>query len=237
MQPGSISTSLENFWSVKKEDALQFLSCQEKGLSAGEAEARLMQYGANTFKAHSSSSSLILFLSQFKSPITLLLIAAALLSMGLSDFTDAVIILIIILISSTLGFWQEKGAANAVDELLKMVQIKCRILRDGKEDDLPVENTVPGDIVILSAGDVIPGDSLLIDSKELFTDEAAFTGETYPVEKNPGIVASDAPLAKRTNSLFMGSHVISGKATALVIKTGRQTEFGKISDRLRIKSP
>ncbi len=237
MQPGSVSTSLENFWSVKKEDALQYLSCQEKGLSAGEAEARLKQYGPNTFKAHSSSSSVILFLSQFKSPITLLLIAAALLSMVLSEFTYAVIILIIILISSMLGFWQEKGAANAVDELLKMVQIKCRILRDGKEDDLPVENTVPGDIIILSAGDVIPGDSLLIDSKELFTDEAAFTGETYPVEKNPGIVAADAPLAKRTNSLFMGSHVISGKASALVIKTGRQTEFGKISDRLRIKSP
>ena len=237
MQPGPSPTSLENFWSFKKEDALQSLSCQEKGLSDAEAEARLKQYGLNTFKAHSRSSALILFLSQFKSPITLLLIAAALLSMGLGDFTDAVIILIIILISSMLGFWQEKGAANAVDELLKMVQIKCRILRDGKESDLPVENTVPGDIVILSAGDVIPGDSLLLDSKELFTDEAAFTGETYPVEKNAGVVAADAPLAKRSNSLFMGSHVISGRATALVIKTGRQTEFGKISDRLRLKSP
>ncbi|HLK29093.1 MAG TPA: magnesium-translocating P-type ATPase [Puia sp.] len=230
-------SSLENFWSLTKENVLQSLSCTDKGLSQATADTRLKQYGFNTFKARSKSSAVILFLLQFKSPITLLLIAAALLSMGLGDFTDAIIILIIILISSILGFWQEKGAANAVDELLKMVQIRCHLIRDGKGNEFPVEDVVPGDVVVLSAGDVIPGDSLLLDSKELFTDEAAFTGETYPVEKNVGIVPADAPLAKRTNSLFMGSHVISGKATALIIKTGRQTEFGKISDQLRTKSP
>jgi P-type Mg2+ transporter len=190
------ATSLENFWNLKKEDALKSISCSEEGLSNAEASARLKQFGPNTFKARSRSSSVILFLQQFKSPITLLLIGAALLSMGLGDFTDAVIILIIILISSFLGFWQEKGAANAIDTLLKMVQIQCCIIRDGKENEFPVENVVPGDIIILSAGDVIPGDSLLLDSKELFIDEAAFTGETYPVEKNAGIVAADAPLAK-----------------------------------------
>ena len=157
--------------------------------------------------------------------------------MGLGDFSDAAIILFIIFFSSLLGFWQEKGATNAVDELLKMVQIKCRIVRDEKETELPVENVVPGDIILLSAGDVIPADSLLLDSKELFIDEAAFTGETYPVEKVAGAVAADAPLAKRSNSLFMGSHVISGKASAIVIKTGKQTEFGKISDRLKTKIP
>ncbi len=237
MQPDTSSSSLENFWNLKQADAFKNLSCVEKGLSGSEAESRLKQYGYNTFKARSKSSSVILFLSQFKSPITILLIAAALLSMGLGDFTDAIIILVIILISSILGFWQEKGAANAVNELLKLVQIRCRIIRDGKEVELPVDNAVPGDVVILSAGDVIPGDSLLLESQELFTDEAAFTGETFPVEKNAGIVPADAPLSKRSNSLFMGSHVISGKATALIIKTGRQTEFGKISDRLRTKSP
>ena len=237
MQVTSPSDSLKYFWTLKQEDALKQLSCLEKGLSNIEAEARLKKYGLNTFKTHSKSSSFILFLSQFKSPVTLLLIAAALLSMVLGDFSDTIIILIIILISSFLGFWQEKGAANAVDQLLKMVQIRSRLLRNGVETDLPVENVVPGDVVILSAGDVIPGDSLLLESKELFTDEAAFTGETYPVEKNVGVVPVDATLAKRSNSLFMGSHVISGKATALIIKTGKDTEFGKISERLRIKSP
>lgn len=228
---------LENFWNLTKEDAFKNLSATEKGLSGNEAGKRIKQYGANTFKSSLHSSAFILFLLQFKSPITILLIGAALLSMGLGDFSDAAIILFIIFFSSLLGFWQEKGATNAVDELLKMVQIKCRIVRDEKETELPVENVVPGDIIVLSAGDVIPADSLLLDSKELFIDEAAFTGETYPVEKVAGTVAADAPLAKRSNSLFMGSHVISGKARAIVIKTGKQTEFGKISDRLKTKIP
>ena len=228
---------LENFWNLTKEDAFKNLSATEKGLSGDEAGKRIKQFGANTFKSSLRSSAFILFLLQFKSPITILLIGAAVLSMGLGDFSDAAIILFIIFFSSLLGFWQEKGATNAVDELLKMVQIKCRIVRDEKETELPVENVVPGDIILLSAGDVIPADSLLLDSKELFIDEAAFTGETYPVEKVAGAVAADAPLAKRSNSLFMGSHVISGKARAMVIKTGKQTEFGKISDRLKTKIP
>jgi Mg2+-importing ATPase len=237
MENLSLSNPLDQFWKLQKNDALKDLSCTENGLTGVEAEERIKNFGPNTFKARSHSSSLILFFSQFKSPITILLIAAALLSMGLGDFTDAVIILIIILVSSFLGFWQERGAANAVNELLKMVQIKCRILRENKQTELPVENVVPGDIIFLSAGDVIPADSLLLDSKELFIDEAAFTGETYPVEKNVGVVPADAPLAKRTNSLFMGSHVISGTARVLVIKTGKQTEFGKISEKLLQKSP
>jgi len=231
------SNPLENFWNLTKEDIFKNLSASDKGLSTDEAGKRIKQFGANTFKSSLRSSAIILFLLQFKSPITLLLIGAALLSMGLGDFSDAAIILFIIFFSSLLGFWQEKGATNAVDELLKMVQIKCRIVRDEKETELPVENVVPGDIIVLSAGDVIPADSLLLDSKELFIDEAAFTGETYPVEKVAGTVAADAPLAKRSNSLFMGSHVISGKASAIVIKTGKQTEFGKISDRLKTKIP
>jgi len=229
--------SLDTFWSLGSGRALQLLACSEKGLSGSTAADRLKAYGPNTLKAASRSSAILLFLGQFKSPITLLLIGAAGLSMGLGDVTDAVIILTIILISSFLGFWQEKGAAHAVEELLKMVQIRCRILRDGMESEWPVETVVPGDIIVLSAGDMIPGDSLLLDSKELFIDEAAFTGETYPVEKNAGIIPADTVLAKRSNSLLMGSHVISGKARALVIKTGSKTEFGKISGMLGLKPP
>src|SRR5450432_528944 len=230
-----MNTSVDNYWNFTPENAFKLLSCSEKGLSTVDADNRLQQYGPNTLKANSRSSGFILFLSQFKSPITILLIVAALLSMTLGDFTDSIIILTIILISSFLGFWQEKGATNAIEELLKMVQISCRLVRNGSENEWPMEKVVPGDIIVLSAGDVIPGDSLILDSKELFIDEAAFTGESYPVEKNSGIVPADAPISKRSNSLFMGSHVISGKARALVIRTGKLTEFGKISDRLRIR--
>src|ERR1700722_14738366 len=123
--------SLDVFWNLGSAEALQLLSCDEKGLSGSSAEDRLKIYGPNTLKAASKSSAVLLFLGQFKSPITLLLIGAAILSMGLGDLTDATIILIIILISSCLGFWQERGAADAVQELLKMVQVRCRLLRDG----------------------------------------------------------------------------------------------------------
>lgn len=231
------TTRLASFWNLSKEDALHEISSSPTGLTSAEAGSREKIYGANTLKARPRSSTVLLFLVQFKNPITLLLIGAAILSMALGDFTDALIILFIILVSSILGFWQEKGAANAVEELLKMVQIKCLVLRDQKEVELPIENVVPGDVILLSAGDIVPADSLLLESKELYIDEAAFTGETFPVEKNCGVVAVESPLAKRTNSLFMGSHVISGKAKALVMATGPQTEFGKISDKLRLKNP
>ena len=158
-----------------------------------------------------------------------MLIVAALLSAGLGDVADTVIILIIVLISSLLGFWQEKGAANAVSELLKMVALHCAVLRDGKSQEILMAGVVPGDIVLLSAGDVIPADSLILQiPQELFVDEAAFTGETYPVIKDGGVLPVDTPLAKRTNALFMGSHVISGKASVLVVKTGLKTEFRQI---------
>ena len=237
MKSSSLTPSLETFWNLNEDDAFKKLSTRESGLSGAEAGTRLNQYGLNTLKARSHSSPFILFLLQFKSPLTLLLVAAASLSAGLGDFTDASVILFIILVSSVLGFWQEKGAAHALTELLKMVQTKCCIVRGGKEYDLPVEQVVPGDIIVLAAGDIIPADSLLLESKELFIDEAAFTGETFPVEKKCGVVPTNAPLAKRYNSLFMGSHVISGRAKALVIKTGKKTEFGKISERLRTKIP
>jgi Mg2+-importing ATPase len=225
------------FWQFNKDKAFEMLVTGPNGLDDHEAEKRLKEYGPNTIKGESQYSGTLLFLSQFKSPVTIMLIVAAILSASLGDVMDTIIILTIVLISSCLGFWQEKGAANAVRELLKMVQLHCDVLRSGKKKEITVEQVVPGDLVILSAGDVIPGDSLLIASQELFVDEAAFTGETYPVEKFCGELPADTPLSKRSNALFMGAHVISGKATALVIKTGAQTEFGLISSGLQAKAP
>ncbi|MDB5110921.1 MAG: magnesium-translocating P-type ATPase [Mucilaginibacter sp.] len=227
----------KSFCHLNSEEAFHQLATTKDGLDEKEVTKRIKTYGPNTIKANSKSSAILLFLSQFKSPITLMLIVAALLSAGLRDAADTVIILAIVLISSFLGFWQEKGAADAVSELLKMVQLHCVILRNGQQKELPVEVVVPGDVVILSAGNLIPGDCLILESQELFVDEAAFTGETYPVEKNAGILPADTPLAKRTNALFMGSHVISGRASVLVMKTGLQTEFGKISEGLQAKAP
>lgn len=227
----------DSLWSQAADQALMSLGTSAGGLSGKEAAKRLKEFGANSLKPDTHASTRKLFFSQFKSPVTLLLIGAAILSMLLADVTDAVIILVIILISSLLGFWQEKGAAGAVRELLKMVQLRCALLRDGKEQQLPVENAVPGDIAILNAGDMIPADCLLLEADSLFVDEAAFTGETFPVEKTTGQVPGGAPLSQRTNALFMGAHVISGKARALVVNTGPAAEFGKIAESLRLQAP
>jgi len=227
----------DSFWSWSQQEAFRRLSSENIGLKAADAANRLRRYGSNILERSAISSTFLLFLSQFKSPVTLMLVAAALLSAGLGDVPDTIIILVIVLISSFLGFWQERGAANAVAELLKMVQLHCTVLRDGQKKEVPMENAVPGDVISLSAGDIVPGDSLLLESQELFVDEAAFTGETYPVEKKSGILPAETVLARRSNALFMGTNVISGKATALVIKTGIHTEFGKISATLQLKAP
>ena len=229
--------SSKNFWHLSVNEALASMASSPDGLDEKEAAKRLSVYGPNSVKANSNRSVVLLFLSQYKSPVIILLIVAALLSAGLGDVMDTVIILIIVLISSLLGFWQEKGAAEAVKELLKMVQLHCDVLRGGLKIEITVEEVVPGDVIVLTAGDVVPGDCLLLTSQELFVDEAAFTGETYPVEKNCSTLPVETALAKRSNSLFMGSHVISGKATALVMRTGIQTEFGKISIRLKLRPP
>lgn len=233
----NLDNTNKSFWNLSIQNALLSLQSNENGLKDKDAAERLKSYGPNTLQSSSRATGLLLFLRQFKSPLTILLLLAALLSIALGDTTDAIIIFTIIILSSALGFWQEKGAANAVAQLLKMVQIKCSILRNGEEKELPLEQVVPGDIIVLNAGDIIPGDGLIIESQELYADEAAFTGETFPVEKNTGIVNTDATLAQRSNTVFMGSHVISGTAKMMVVYTGRQTEFGKISDRLLLKQP
>jgi Mg2+-importing ATPase len=158
-------------------------------------------------------------------------------SFFLRDPVNASIILIIVLVSGLLGFWQEHSATGAVEKLLAIVQIKAMVLRDGRPTEIPLEEIVPGDIVILNAGDIVPGDCLVLDSKDLFVDEARLTGETYPVEKSVGLLVAETPLCQRTNSLWMGTHVVSGSAKAVVIRTGKETEFGTVSERLKLRPP
>ncbi len=227
----------QSFWSIPAAELLDRLKTTPQGLTRGEAQERLTRYGYNLLKPKKRFDALSLFLAQFKSPIILILIFAAALSFFLGDHTDAVIILAIVFVSGLLGFWQEREAANAVTKLLSIVEIKAIVIRDGNSIEIPVEEVVPGDLVILNAGDVIPGDCLIIESKDLFVDEAALTGETYPVEKTAGTLPSETPLSKRTNTLFMGTHVISGNALAVVVYTGKKTEFGKVSERLKLRPP
>ncbi|PKN89140.1 MAG: magnesium-translocating P-type ATPase [Deltaproteobacteria bacterium HGW-Deltaproteobacteria-1] len=223
------------YWGIPQPDLLAQLDAKTEGLSSAEAKQRLIQYGPNLLKPQKRSDTLTLLIAQFKSPIILTLIFAAGLSAFLHDPVDAIIIIAIVLISGLLGFWQERGAVNALEKMLAIVKIKTTVLRDGTEHDIALEDVVPGDIIVLNAGDAIPADSLILESRDLFVDEATLTGESFPVEKNVGLLPAEAPLAKRPNSLFMGTHVISGTATAIVIYTGKQAEFGKISEKLKLR--
>jgi len=229
--------SQTQFWSVPSAELLAQLQTTPQGLRGDEIQERLLRYGSNRLKSKKKSDALTLLIAQFKSPIILILIFAAGLSFFLRDPIDAVIILVIVLVSGFLGFWQERGAVNAVEKLLAIVHIKATVLRDGDTLEVPMEEIVPGDIVFIQASDVIPGDCLLLESKDLFVDEAALTGETFPVEKSIGILPRETPLSRRTNSLFMGTHVVSGSARAVVARTGKETEFGSVSERLKLRPP
>src|SRR6266704_1603846 len=243
MKEIAMSQPLPPFWSVSSDELFKQLvpgpaaGTLQQGLTSNEAQLRLKRYGANLLKPKKEASTLTLLLSQFKSPIILILLIAAGLSFFLQDAADAIIILVIVFVSGLLSFWQELGAADAVEKLLAAVQIQATVMRDGTSRKLAVEQIVPGDIVILSAGDVIPGDCLIVESKDLFIDEAALTGETFPVEKSAGILPPETPLSQRKNILFMGTHVVSGSARALVARTGTETEFGQVSARLKLRSP
>lgn len=225
-------TGSADAWAADAADAFARLGSHSGGLSIAEARARRLKLGPNTVGHRRRSDPIALLGRQFASPIILILVIATVLSGVLGDLTDAVIILAIIGLSGLLGFWQERGATRAVEALLAVVRVKAEVMRSGTVVEVPIEDVVPGDVVLLNAGDVVPGDCLVLDSRTLLVDEAALTGETYPVEKRSGVVQASTPASGRTNALFLGTHVVSGTGTALVVATGRATEFGRVAARL-----
>lgn len=231
------TASGDPFWSEPIAELLARLGTGANGLSSQEAGQRLLSEGPNSLAAPARGGALWLLLRQFTSPIILILAGAALLSFLLDSPTDGLIILVIVLISGLLGFWQEHGAAGAMEQLLRTVQTTARVRRDGSEQPIPVAQVVPGDLLVLSAGAGIPADCRLLEERDLSLNEAALTGESFPVSKHAVAVAADAPLAARTGVLYFGTHVVSGSGTAVVVRTGAATQFAAIAERLRQRSP
>ncbi len=213
------------FWSLSVEDALRVVKSRREGLSAREARARLRVYGPNSIHLQKRAKNLRLFFAQFKSPLILLLIAAATLSYSLGGRLDASLILVIVVFSALLGFFQERGAIHSLDKLLKLIATKATVLREKREEKIIAEGVVPGDIVSLATGDCVPADCLLLEAQHLFVDEGTLTGESTPAEKNPGPVKAEASLAERSGVLFMGTTIVSGKAVALVVATGKKNRI------------
>ena len=207
------------------------------GLSSFQAKERLTTYGKNLVTTDKKKHWLSLLISQFKTPIIVIFIFTAVLSFFLGEEENALIIIVIVVISGVLGFWQEKRASDAVNKLLAIVQPKCKVIRDGKLQEVISENVVPGDLVVLNSGDSVPADSLIIESKDLFVNEATLTGESYPSEKFVHTLPKETPLRERENCLFKGTFLVSGTARAVITRTGVETELGNISERLKHRAP
>lgn len=223
------------FWSVDTGQLLEQLGTSPQGLTQADAKQRLGQ--ATHLKPHRPSAWSLLW-DQFKSPIILLLFCSAVLSLTLlKDATNGLIIVFILVASGLLSFWQELSAADAVAKLMRMVETKATVIRDGQDCEVPLDAVVSGDVVRLRAGDLIPGDCRLLMARDLFLNEAVLTGESFPAEKSCGVLPELTPLGHRVNAVFLGTNVISGFATAVVVGTGPETEFGKISERLEHKQP
>jgi Mg2+-importing ATPase len=227
----------DRYWSQPLASVLATLGSTVDGLQMADAQQRQETFGPNVLAIKERATALGLFLNQFKSPIVLILLFATVVSAVVQEWVDAVIILLIVLGSAVLSFWQEYSANNAAAKLRAQVTIKATILRDGQPRSIPAAEVVPGDVVLLSAGSLIPADGVLLEARDFYVNQAVLTGETFPVEKRAAPVAEGAGLTERTNCVFMGTNVRSGNARALVVQTGKATAFGQIAERLTLRPP
>jgi len=219
-----------NFWEKGPEWLFEALEASTQGLSDSEADARISSERRGLPVKKRGTRTFSLFIGQFKNPIILILLAAVVVSFVVGDMVDATIILAIIALSGFLGFVQERNASKATERLLTLVKTRADVIRGGERKEIPADEVVPGDIVLLSAGDRVPTDGLILETKDFFVNEAIFTGESFPVEKGIG------PQASKSNAVFMGTNVMSGTAKLLAVRTGPETEFGTIAGRLSIQA-
>lgn len=225
------------YWSFSSDQALEEFNSSRSGLTPEEAESRLKTYGENSIGKQKKNTQLMMFVNQFKNPIIIILIIATLISAVTGNWIDSLIILGIIVASAALSFSQEYSASNAIEELRAKVQSKSLVLRGGKVIEIPSKEVVPGDIIQISAGSLISADGLILESLDLFVNQAILTGESFPSEKNSDVVSEGASVEQRTNCVFMGTSVHSGSAKALVVRTGEYTEFGQIAAKLELRPP
>ncbi len=223
-------------WWSRSSDALAAeLGAGPGGLATEVARERLAEVGPNAVGEARRLGAVRLLLRQFESPLVLILVFAAAISLVLRQWIDAAIILAIVLGSALLSFFQEYRASLAVEGLKRRLALTCRALRDGVETSVPFASVVPGDVVLLSAGNMVPADGVILEAEDFLVSEASMTGETFPVEKSPGVAAADAPLTARLNVVYLGSSVRSGTAKVLVVRTGERTAFGAIAERLKAR--
>jgi len=228
--PASSETKWHN---LNADEVLARLGVDRNGLSSVEARERLMKFGPNQLVEKKKISPLAILIEQFKSLLIIILIAAAVLSGVLGEVADSIIIIVIVVLAAGLGFVQEYKAERALEALKKMAAPFASVIRDGKEQEIPASELVPGDIILIATGDKIPADARVIESVNLKVDEAPLTGESVPVGKTKDSIQEDVPVGDRKNMVYMGTAAVYGRGTAVVTATGMMSEFGKIAKMLQ----
>ncbi|MFH0971277.1 MAG: cation-translocating P-type ATPase [Candidatus Micrarchaeota archaeon] len=226
-----------SYYSLSVAEALKKLDSNAEGLTTKDAAERLRKYGPNALKERKKRTVLDMFLDEFKDFVILLLMAAAIISAATTYFTnegeyiDSAAILAIVVINAVIGVLQEYNANKAIEALRKLVQAKARVLRDGKEREIPTSDLVPGDIIIINEGDKIPADARLVESHNLEVEEASLTGESSPVEKKADVILdAKATINDCDNMVFMSTLVTKGTGKAVVCFTAESTEIGRIAN-------
>ncbi|MFL6414312.1 MAG: magnesium-translocating P-type ATPase [Bryobacteraceae bacterium] len=216
---------------------IQFETPSPTGLSSGEAERRLYQYGPNEPATRKSRSGLVAFLSLFLNPLSALLLIAATFSVFLGQVVDACIIFLVVALGTGLNFLQTYRSERAVELLRHQVRTTVSVLRDDKWQEVPRHTIVPGDVVRVFPGDLVPADSVLVASKDLFVQQSSLTGESLPVEKIVDSTKGSSDDPNASHMVFLGTAVVSGTGTAIVSATGSGTVFGAIASRLAERHP
>jgi len=230
--------SIVDFWDKPSDELLKLLESTPAGLTTTEVQRRRLLYGPNSLLRESRFAGLFTFLRLFANPLVIILLIAGGISFGLGDQIGGSIIIAIVMLSVLLNFFMEYQARHAVEEIQKQVATTAAVLRDGKELELPVAELVPGDIIILNAGDLVPADARLLSSNDLHVRESALTGESLPVEKSACELSKEKHgIADAGNSVFQGTDVQTGIATAVIVNTGRNTALGEIAQRLVMQPP
>jgi P-type Ca2+ transporter type 2C len=223
---------MENWYKLSTEQVLEKLGSRISGLTPAEAKERLLRYGNNELQSGKKPSVLLVFGRQFLSPLIYVLLAAAIISLAIGHFVDAIVVLAVLMLNALIGFFQETQAERAMDALMEMAAPKAKVRRDGKTETIQARELMPGDIILLEAGDKIPADARLLEVSNLKVNESSLTGESMPVEKQAGVIEKEAAVVDRENMVYMGTIITSGRAVAVVAATGMTTEIGKIATGL-----
>ena len=226
----------ESLWQQTAEALLSRFDASPGGLAGAEAARRLAKYGPNVLAEGGRKGPFRIFLEQFADFLVLILIAAAVVSAVLGDVESMAVILAVITMNAVLGTVQTVKAQASLDSLKEMSAPTAKVLRDGIVQILPGKDVVPGDIVLLEAGDAVCADGRLLECASLKADESALTGESLPVEKTTAVIEGDVPLGDRKNLVFSGTFVTYGRGKFLVTATGMDTEMGKIAALLHAAS-